>query len=95
MEQSEGARHPPGPERDSNRPGDDGLPCGRCELVEVAQERDDEREREQERIAAHSPATVRRRRPRSRSSRITMASPQTTTIPVATVRERLRPRSKP
>ena len=89
------AEHRSDPDDGSKRPGRDGVAGGGGELVEVAQEGDDQRERESSAISPHRPATATRRRPPSVSRRITTASPQTTTIPVATVRERVRLRSKP
>ena len=77
-------------------PGRERFAGGGGELVEVAQEGDDEREGEEQRHQRAEAGDARAGAvPLSSSSRITTASPQTTTIPVATVRERVRPRSKP
>jgi hypothetical protein len=46
-QQAQSAEHPADAERDSDRPGNDGLVCERREFIEVAQKRDEEREQEE------------------------------------------------
>ena len=95
-QESERDQHPADAGRGSDRPGGDGL-AGRASRARRSRAGTGRtaRARNSSAITAHRAATARRRRPCSPSSRSTTASPHTTTIPVATVREWRRSRSKP